>query len=152
MKIRQFGFMKFECHFELNLKSREYIFYTTHWSKKDSDSTSAGTSISTESSTTSTKVSEPAVDESKYYKLIIKPVFIGKSSIRFKWSRFGYNSGPGITLSWYRALTKIHTKDGQINVSDYSSEVAVNGLQSNTQYTFVIEEIIKLGINGYLLD
>ena len=97
-------------------------------------------------------MSEPAVDESKYYKLIIKPVFIGKSSIRFKWSRFGYNSGPGITLSWYRALAKIHKKDGQINVSDYSSEVAVNGLQSNTQYTFVIEEIIKLGINGYLLD
>ena len=104
-----------------------------------------------ESTTSLTTFSEPAVDESKFYKLIIKSVFIGKSSIRFKWSRFGYNSGPGITLSWYRALAKINTsKDGQINVSDYSSEVAVNGLQSDTQYTFVIEEIIKLGINGQL--
>ena len=94
-------------------------------------------------------MSKPAVDESKFYKLIIKSVFIGKSSIRFKWSRFGYNSGPGITLSWYRAVEKVNTaKNGQINVSDYSSEVAVNGLQSDTQYTFVIEEIIKLGINA----
>ena len=108
------------------------------------------TSVS-ESSTTTTTVTEPAVDEAKFYKLIIKSVFIGKSSIRFKWSRFGYNSGPGITLSWYRAVAKVNTaKNGQINVSDYSSEVAVNGLQSDTQYTFVIEETIKLGINGQL--
>ena len=104
-----------------------------------------------ESTTTLTTFSEPAVDESKFYKLIIKSVFIGKSSIRFRWSRFGYNSGPGLTLSWYRALAKIYTpKDGQINVSDYSSEVAVNGLQSDTQYTFIIEETIKPGINGRL--
>ena len=48
-------------------------------------------------------------------------------------------------------MAKVNTaKNGQINVSDYSSEVAVNGLQSDTQYTFVIEETIKLGINGQL--
>ena len=39
-------------------------------------------------------------------------------------------------------------KDGQVKVSDYSSEVAVNGLESDTEYTFVIEETIKQGIHG----
>ena len=124
---------------------------TTKGLAPDHDTTEFGTStlISLATTTTSTTLTEAAVDEAKFYKLIIKSVFIGKSSIRFKWSRFGYNSGPGITLSWYRALAKVNTaKDGQINVSDYSSEVAVNGLQSDTQYTFVMEEIIKLGING----
>ena len=49
-------------------------------------------------------------------------------------------------------MAKVNTaKNGQINVSDYSSAVAVNGLQSDTQYTFVIEETIKLGINGQLI-
>ena len=65
--------------------------------------------ISTEATTVATPLATTLTttiisdSENDSTALIIKPVFIGKSSIRFKWSRFGYNSGPGITLSWFTA-------------------------------------------------
>ena len=69
---------------------------------KELDTTTLAISTSTSGKITSIVSTKPAVDEAKFYKLIIKSVFVGKSSIRFKWSRFGYNNGPGIILSWFK--------------------------------------------------